>query len=177
VRNRLRVRRADTSDVTSISDIIAEAGQALAEKGFRNWATPYSIERIESDLIAREVYVIEQNAKPVGTYMLGGTAVHPYDPPPWPWPDARALYLNRMAVSPRLQGRGIGSFALEHIAVRARQQHVEFVRCDVLEANLRLRSFYERHGYMARGTRMHSGWHFVCYECSFTETPAHSPRS
>ena len=38
------------------------------------------------------------------------------------------------------------------------------IRCDVLEANEPLRAFYERQGYIKRGSSSHSGWQFTCYE-------------
>ena len=160
----MTVRRADGRDAQAIFDLLAAAGRALAEEGFHNWATPYSVDRIRADIITREVYVVEQNTALVATYTVGPTAVHPYVPPPWSQPAARAAYLNRMAVAPALQGRGLGSLCLADLARRVEQAGGGAIRCDVLAANRRLHAFYERHEFVRCGTRTHSGWRFVCYE-------------
>jgi ribosomal protein S18 acetylase RimI-like enzyme len=72
--------------------------------------------------------------------------------------------VNRLAVDPARQGEGIGRWCLETIASMGASDGVTSIRCDVLSANARLRAFYERAGYVARGTRAHSGWEFTCYE-------------
>ena len=79
-------------------------------------------------------------------------------------PDAIARYLNRLAVDPRHQGLGIGRWCLEQVAEECARDGATAVRCDVLQANVPLRRFYERHGYEARGERFHSGWYFAVYE-------------
>ena len=163
--NNRQVRRAHRNDVGAIHDLLAAAGQALVREGFLNWATPYPVERILQDVVGREVYVVESDDELIATYTLGATAARPYSPAPWPEPDATALYLNRMAVAPTLRGHGLGSFLLRQVMLRAQQSGAAAIRCDVLEANPGLRHFYERHGYVSRGRRAHSGWWFACYEC------------
>jgi len=51
------------------------------------------------------------------------------------------------------QGRGIGHWCLEQVDLECRRDGATAVRCDVLQANVPLRRFYERHGYEARGER------------------------
>jgi GNAT superfamily N-acetyltransferase len=165
------LRRATLADAPALHALLAAAGEALARQGFANWLPPYPLARLTSDVAARDVYVVypvhEREAPaPLATFTLGRDPVRPYDPAPWPRPDAPALYLNRLAVDPARQGRGVGAWCLARIDALARDAGVVALRADVLAANTALCAFYERHGWVARGDRTHSGWTFTCYERS-----------
>jgi len=89
---------------------------------------------------------------------------------PWPVGGLAALYLNRLAVHPGRQGKGLGSWCLAPIAEHCRATGFAAVRCDVLAANADLCAFYERHGYVERGRRSRSAFEFASYEL-LTSTP------
>lgn len=160
-----QLRRAVRADAPAVQALLAAAGEALARQGFANWLPPYPLERLARDVDERDVYVVHSaDAEVAATFTLAPTAARPYQPAPWPDADLPAQYLNRLAVAPALQGRGLGSWCLREIERLARAAGARAIRCDVLAANAVLRRFYERHGYVARGKRSHSGWTFACYE-------------
>ena len=165
-RNGLALRRATAADAPRLHEIVTAAGRAMAEQGFDNWLSPDVAGRLVEDIATREVYLIADigGAASVATFTLGATARRPYSPEPWREPAATALYLNRLAVDPALQGGGIGGWCLDQIERLARERGARAIRCDVLSANARLCRLYERFGYEARGERSHSGWDFTCYE-------------
>jgi ribosomal protein S18 acetylase RimI-like enzyme len=156
--------RATPADAREVHALLAAAGRALADQGYRNWDPPYPIERVERDVVEREVWLVRRDGAPIATYTLATSAARAYAPAPWADVEAPAAYLNRLAVAPTVQGQGIGAWCLDAIAARARALGARAVRCDVLAANAPLRRFYERHGYRLRGERSHSGWAFACYE-------------
>lgn len=160
----MMTRRAVGDDAESIHRLLAAAGEALSRLGFRNWLSPFPIERILSDIEHREVFVVEDGRALVATYTLGRDAIPPYAPEPWPISGLEALYLNRLAVHPSRQGKGLGSWCLARIAEHCRATGHAAVRCDVLAANAGLCAFYERHGYVERGRRSRSGFEFASYE-------------
>jgi ribosomal protein S18 acetylase RimI-like enzyme len=182
----LGLRRATPDDAQQLHELVAAAGRALAEQGFTNWLSPTTTERFVEDIRTREVYLVvaddtknrigvrpqlensnwgqTPNGGPIATFTVGETARRPYSAAPWLDPAATALYLNRLAVHPALQGGGIGGWCLEQVERLARERGARAVRCDVLTANTRLCRLYERFGYQARGERSHSGWDFTCYE-------------
>jgi len=162
----LGLRRATVADAPRLQEIVAAAGRALAEQGFSNWLPPEVTERFVEAIATREVFVLDIGVNSVATFTLGSTARRPYLPEPWRDPSAPALYLNRLAVDPALQGGGIGRRCLEEIERLARERGAQAIRCDVLTANARLRRLYEGLGYEARGERSHGGWDFTCYERS-----------
>ena len=159
-----QLRRADDEDASVVHGILAAAGARLAEQGFANWQPPYPLARVMEDITKREVHLVVEGDEPVATFILRTAPPRPYDPPPWPDPELPALYLNRLAVHPRGQGRGLGAWCLAAVDLLARARRMHAVRCDVLLDNVRMRGLYERHGYVMRGERSHSGWRFACYE-------------
>ena len=156
--------RATVADAEAVHALLADAGAHLATQGFRNWIPPYPLDRVRHDIATREVWLARRAGVAVATFMLGAHPHRPYDPSPWTRDDVPALYLNRIAVAPAEQGRGVATWCLRAILARGVECGAHAVRCDVLAANLRLRALYERHGFVARGERAHSGWTFTCYE-------------
>jgi ribosomal protein S18 acetylase RimI-like enzyme len=158
-------RRAGPSDADEVVRLLHAAARRLAEQGYMNWTPPFPAERVAADVATREVYLVQAAAggSALGTWTLGPDAPRPYDPSPWPEPSAPALYLNRLAIDPAAQGRGLGGWCLDEIG-RLAGARASAVRCEVLAQNARLRGLYERHGYVLRGERSHSGWTFSSYE-------------
>jgi ribosomal protein S18 acetylase RimI-like enzyme len=170
---RFVARRATLADVDEVVRLLHAASRHLAEQGYANWTPPYPPERVAADVVSREVYLVYAAAGGAasGTFTLGTDAARPYDPAPWPDPSAPALYLNRLAVHPGVEGRGLGGWCLDEIARIARARG-SVVRCDVIARNRRLRGLYERHGYLLHGERSHSGWTFASYEWAGRGTAA-----
>ena len=165
------VVRACPADAEAVYELLAAAGRRLAMEGFHNWDPPYPRQRVAADIDEGAVFVVRSGPLSdlgagalVATYALRAAPVRAYAPAPWADPDAPARYLNRLAVGPRVQGRGVGGWCLAHVATQAATEGARAVRCDVLAANVGLRRFYERAGYRVCGTRTHSGWEFACYE-------------
>lgn len=155
---------ATTNDVDAVHALLAAAGDRLAKRGFPNWLPAYPRERVAENIDDGIVRVVRGAGEIVATYTLRPLATHPYKYIDWHDPDAIARYLNRLAVDPRHQGLGIGRWCLARAAEECIRDGATAVRCDVLQANVPLRRFYERHGYESRGERFHSGWHFTVYE-------------
>lgn len=166
----LATRRATPRDAARVHALLAEAGDALAAQGFTNWIPAYPLEYVRRDVVERAVYLVESRppgapAAAVGTFMLGPQPHRPYEATMgWAEPDAPAQYLNRMAIAPSLHGRGLGSWCLAEAARLARAAGARALRCDVYQPNARTRAFYERGGFVERGTRSYGGRTFTCYE-------------
>lgn len=162
----LSVRIATPPDAEAVHALLADAGDALAARGFNNWLPAYPRDRVADDIAAQVVRVVRDTAGTVvATYMLRSAPRHPYEGIAWgASDDAAARYLNRLAVAPSHEGQGIGRWCLGRIAEECASKEVAAVRCDVLAVNLAVRRFYERNGYELRGARRHSGWEFAVYE-------------
>jgi GNAT superfamily N-acetyltransferase len=164
-----QLRRATSADAAGVHALLVAAGRGLAARGFLNWSTPYPREKLDADIATREVYVVfddgdRRERRPIATFALGATPARADAPMHWRTPDAPARYLNRLAVDPTHQGRGLGGWCLERIEELARDAGATAVRCEVLRANAATRRLYERHGYEERGEWYRADWTFTCYE-------------
>jgi ribosomal protein S18 acetylase RimI-like enzyme len=163
------LRRATPADAAGVHALLVAAGRDLATRGFLNWSTPYPREKLDADVVSREVYVAfadddARQRRPAATFTLGATPARADAPTHWLVPHAPARYLNRLAVDPALQGRGLGGWCLERIEEIAHAAGASAVRCEVLRANSVVRRLYERHGYEERGEWHRPDWTFTCYE-------------
>jgi ribosomal protein S18 acetylase RimI-like enzyme len=152
-------------DVMPVQMLLAVCGRHMSQAhGFDNWRAPYPLERLRADARERAVYAVEEQGTMVATFTLGDRPVHPYDEAIWQRPGEPAVYVNRLAVLPAEQGRGLGRWCMRWIMGKAAKAGRLAVRLDVLEANTRLREFYRALGFAERGRREHSGYAFVCME-------------
>jgi ribosomal protein S18 acetylase RimI-like enzyme len=162
--NTPRASLATADDIDAVYALLASAGARLAARGFPNWLPAYPRERVAENIDDGLVWRVVSGEELVAAYTLRPLPTHPYVGIEWHDAEAIARYLNRLAVSPEHQGRGIGRWCLAQVAEQCAAEGATAVRCDVLQANVPLRRFYERQGYEARGERFHSEWHFTVYE-------------
>jgi ribosomal protein S18 acetylase RimI-like enzyme len=150
----------------SVHDLLALCGRDLAARqGFRNWDPPAPLAVIRRDALEREVFLFSLEDRKIATVTLGLTAPVPYGKEMrWSADTPVAVYVNRLALHPDLQGLGYGRFCMGFAEARAEGLGAGAVRCDVLAANSGLRGFYQGLGYRTVGEREHSGWLFACYE-------------
>lgn len=158
------LRRAVRADANAIHALLVQCGRALSAAGFENWNPPVTLERVTKDIDQREVYIALEGSEIIATVTAALQPTVPYQKPRWKDNRADALYVNRLAVKPDRQGRGLGSWLTKKMEDRARDLEVRFVRLDALADNEPLNFFYERAGYEARFEREHSGWRFACFE-------------
>jgi GNAT superfamily N-acetyltransferase len=137
----LAVRAATPADAGAVYALLAAAGRALAREGFRNWSEPYPLALLERAIAEGALFVAHDGGALVATYALRLAPPHAYDPEPWPEPSRTAMYLNRMAVEPELQRRGIGKQLLAAIHAHAVREGARAIRCDVVTASEGLRRF------------------------------------
>jgi GNAT superfamily N-acetyltransferase len=161
-----RATLAAPDDIDAVHALLSAAGDRLATRGFPNWLPAYPRERVAENVSDRIVWIVRDASDDavVATYTLRPLSVHPYKDVEWADASAVARYLNRLAVHPAHQGRGVGRWCLQRVAEQCATDGATAVRCDVLQANVPLRRFYERNGYALRGDRFHSGWRFAVYE-------------
>jgi len=160
------VRRVTEDAVLPVQMLLAICGRHMATAhGFDNWRKPYPLDRLRADARERAVYAVYEQETLVATFTLADRPVQPYDDPSiWARPDDPAIYVNRLAVSPGAQGRGIGAWCMRWIERKTARSARRAVRLDALAANQRLLDFYFALGYEERGRRSHGGYEFACLE-------------
>lgn len=168
----LQIERVAPGAVEQLHEIIRQCGQDMKQRlGLRHWVPPYPLTDLRQDAVERAVYAVRADGRAVATFTVGTSVprrnwdgLRSVAPGTWIDLDARALYLNRLAVLPELQGTGIGRCCLDTIEGLAREAACATVRLDACAANAGLLQFYHRAGYERRGYARARGYTFVLFE-------------
>jgi GNAT superfamily N-acetyltransferase len=160
---RLRPRRLGAAEVERAHAILVAASRALADAGFPNWDPPYPLSRMRTEAVSREIWLVEERGRAIGTYTVTTRPPHRYPATRFAR-GVRSLYLNRLAVLPARWGGGLGAALMAHVEERARAVGARAVRFDAFRDNAPLRAFYRRLGYVERGPFAVGPIPVVCFE-------------
>jgi RimJ/RimL family protein N-acetyltransferase len=147
----LALRPARSSESGQVAGLLLEVSSWLHGRGIPQWLTPHPRERLEAEIQAGEVLVLEEAGEIIGTVTL--TRV----PDPY-WPDAGAdadaVYLHRLAVRRARAGQGIGREMVRWAERHLAESGVRRLRLDCMASSARMRAYYAALGYEPRGV----GW-------------------
>jgi GNAT superfamily N-acetyltransferase len=159
----MRARRLRAAEVERAHAILVAASRALADAGFPNWDPPYPLGRMRIEAVSREIWLVEERGRAVGTYTVTTRPPHRY-PATHFARGVRSLYLNRLAVVPARWGGGLGAALMAQVEARARAVAARAVRFDAFRDNAPLRAFYRRLGYVERGPFAVGPIPVICFE-------------
>jgi GNAT superfamily N-acetyltransferase len=157
-------------DIDDLYALIVACGEDMWRRlGLDHWKPPIPIEMFREYARTKQVFAVENDGALVGTFTIG------FDPPePYPlerWSDAthKAIYLNKLAVRPNLQQKGLGRWCMEEIERLAAARGCQALRFDALTRNAPLLDFYDHLGYRRAGDmyvydEINRGWDIVLYE-------------
>jgi GNAT superfamily N-acetyltransferase len=151
------VRQATPGDTETVSNILTEAAQWLAQSGTPMWkGDELSSVRIADDVANGLFYVAECDGEIAGTikFQLEDTLF---------WPDvsqAESAFVHRLAVPRRLAGGVVSSAMLRWAVEHARALGRRYLRLDCEASRARLRKVYEEFGFRHHSDR-HVGPYFV----------------
>jgi GNAT superfamily N-acetyltransferase len=171
------LRRSITGEAELVSGVLTEAASWLEQQGAPLWRPADIAPAAVREDVDAGSYVLAS----AGGDLLGVMRITPNDPPFWPdAAPAEALYVHRLAVR-RAHAGGAVSLALLNYACReARALGCPYVRLDCESKRSRLRSFYERHGFVLHSEREVPPYHVARYQklvtaplrvCSEDEAP------
>ncbi len=157
-------------DIEDLYALIVACGEDMWQRlGLDHWkpATPKDVFREYAR--AKEVFAVHDGDELVGTFTIGFEAPEPYAPESWADAAHRAIYLNKLAVSPGLQRRGLGRWCMVEIERLARERGRQALRFDALTRNGPLLGFYDHLGYRRCGDmyvldEIGRGWDIILYE-------------
>jgi GNAT superfamily N-acetyltransferase len=149
---RLRFAPADPADAGAIAALLADAARALTERhGDGPWTRSPSERGVLAVMRRAEVWCAFRGRTLAGTWALARRK---------PWaidlryfsPEPRApRYLTDMAVSPAMQGQGIGRRCVERALVVARAAGADVVRLDAYDGAGGAGGFYAACGFREVG--------------------------
>jgi GNAT superfamily N-acetyltransferase len=152
------VRKLEAGDsISALTELLHRAYRPLADNGLRFLAT-HQDDSVTLDRCREgECYVAMQQGKIVGTILFRDSAATEgcdwYDRP-----DVASF--GQFAVSPELQGRGIGSMLIDLVESLAAETGAQEIALDTAEGAKHLIEYYTRRGYRPVG---HADWEETNY--------------
>ncbi|RFA34699.1 hypothetical protein CAI16_10605 [Virgibacillus dokdonensis] len=160
----LSVRKANTTDIDDIKQILMEAARWIKRQGINQWEfllTDNQDEEIKTNIEEGTMYVAEMNHRIVATFYLGSTQTE-FDIKIWGEREDTACYLHRLAVHQDYRGKQIGKQVIDWIVSHLDKETV--LRLDCVAENPGLNSFYQQYGFNFVGKEKEGEKEFSLYE-------------
>jgi GNAT superfamily N-acetyltransferase len=156
----LRIAPAAAGDLAVVVALEEESAAWLRARGIDPGEPPRPLADIYRERLATgEIYLGWLADTPVGMLTLQRT-----DPRVWPEAPEDALYVHGLMVSRRHAGQRIGPRLLDWASDQAAAAGRTFLRLDCQARNPVLRAYYERAGFVYRGTILYKAYEGARYE-------------
>lgn len=164
------IRKATVLDLNSIMQITKACANHMINQQIYQWNEHYpNRNAFENDVQRGELYVYVQNNICIGCIVITTIKDVEYVPIEWLTKD-KNIYIHRLAVHPKYQGKGIAQQMMTFAENFAKINGYFSVRLDTFSQNKRNQKFYETRGYKRLGNiyfPKQSKHPFYCYELVF----------
>jgi ribosomal protein S18 acetylase RimI-like enzyme len=136
--------------------------------GIFQWNEEYpSREAFENDISRKELYVLKSENTLIGCITITTYMDEEYVPIKWLTPNENNVYIHRLAVDPKFQGKGYAQMLMNFAENYALENKYISIRLDTFSKNKRNQKFYAQRGYQKLGNvyfPKQSDSPFYCYE-------------
>ena len=165
------IRKAEYKDIELLMSITKACAKHMISFGIYQWNEHYPNRlAFETDLKRGELYVLEKNKSIIGCIVLSNVMDEEYIPIKWLTPNGKNLYIHRLAIHPKFQGKGFAQDLMNFAEQFAMDNNYTSVRLDTFSQNRRNQKFYELRNYKRLGNiyfPKQSEYPFYCYELVF----------
>ncbi|WOD44950.1 GNAT family N-acetyltransferase [Hwangdonia lutea] len=162
------IRKATLKDIDRIIAITKACAVFMIDKDIYQWNEHYPNKAaFENDVLRNELYVIEKNKTIIGCVVVSTFMDEEYIPINWLTENNRNVYIHRLAVHPKYQGKGYAQRLMDFAENIAIENNYSSIRLDTFSQNKRNQKFYELRGYKKLGNiyfPKQSDFPFYCYE-------------
>ena len=166
------IRIAKKEEIDQILEITKACAESLISQKIYQWSEVYpSKEAFEKDIKRNELYVIIKKEEIVGCITITPEIDEEYILINWLTPNKNNLYVHRLAVHPKYQGKGFAQKLMDFTETFAIKNKFKSIRLDTFSKNKRNQKFYELRGYQKLGNcnfPNQSKDPFYCYEMVLT---------
>ncbi len=149
------IRKANIKEFDGIKKLFKAIKEDLKKREIVMWTDKYPLDVIEDDIKTASMYVLEDERNNiVGCFTLLKDD-ELYKNIKWKL-DGNSLYIERVVISPEMQGQGFSNKIMDFIINYAKENKYEIIRLTVLESNIRAHSLYKKYNFseVDRGSHM-----------------------
>ena len=144
----LHTRLATSQDIDALLVITKACAKYMIEKRIFQWNENYpNREAFEHDVARNELYVLIEDTEIKGCVVISTLMDEEYKTVKWLTPDGTNIYIHRLAVHPKAQGKGYAQFLMQFAENYAIENNYRSIRLDTFSKNPRNQKFYELRGY------------------------------
>ena len=162
------IRKAVKKDIDAILNITKACAAYMIEHGIFQWNEHYpNLLAFENDVARNELFVLEIDNEIRGCIVISTLMDEEYQPVKWLTNNENNVYIHRLAVHPKLQGKGYAQQLMSFAENYAIENNYSSIRLDTFSQNKRNQRFYEQRGYQKLDDiyfPKQSGHPFHCYE-------------
>lgn len=162
------IRLAKKTEIAKILAITKACAKNMILQDIFQWNEDYPTKTaFENDLKRKELYVLISNKILVGCMVLTPVMDSEYLPIKWLTENNNNLYIHRLAIHPKEQGKGYAQKLMDFAEAFAINNNYRSIRLDTFSKNDRNQKFYEIRGFKRLG-EIHfpkqSEFPFYCFE-------------
>jgi len=165
------IRRAKISEISEILTLTKACAVNMIKNGIFQWNEHYpSKKAFENDIERLELFVLEIEKKIIGSIVITPIMDEEYIPVHWLTTNENNIYIHRLAIHPKQQGKGYAQKMMDFAENHAKKHNFVSVRLDTFSQNKRNQKFYETRGYHRLSDiyfPKQSEHPFHCYEMVF----------
>ncbi len=162
------IRLAKKTEIPKILAITRACAKDMINQNIFQWNEEYpSKTAFEKDITRNELFVLVIEERIIGCMVLTPIMDSEYIPIKWLSENKNNLYIHRLAIHPKDQGKGYAQKMMDFAEQFAINNNYCSIRLDTFSKNNRNQKFYEIRGFKRLG-EMHfpkqSEFPFYCYE-------------
>ncbi len=162
------ISKATIEDIDSILKITKACAKYMISNNIFQWNENYPNKlAFENDIKRKELYVLKIDSVIMACIVITAFKDEEYRPIKWLSKDENNIYIHRLAVHPKYQGKGIAQQLMDFAENFAIKNNYTSIRLDTFSQNKRNQKFYELRGYKRLGNiyfPKQSNEPFYCYE-------------
>ena len=160
--------KASISDLEEIYSLTKRCAKDLIKKGVFQWNDSYPSKVIlQQDIELNQLWKLVDNSVIIGIIVLTEIEDKEYLAVSWLTKNVKNLYVHRLAVDPKQQGKGLAKQMMDFAENYAEENYYSSVRLDTFSENRRNQRFYEARNYIKLQNIFfpnQSELPFYCYE-------------
>ena len=164
----LMIRKGILNDIDTILNLTKACAADMIQQNIFQWNEFYpNAEAFRKDIKRSECYVLEIENNIIGCITVTTLMDEEYIPVEWLTANKNNIYIHRLAVHPKHQGKGYAQELIQFAEQYAKENKYQSIRLDTFSQNKRNVKFYELLGYKKLGDiyfPKQSKYPFHCYE-------------